>query len=177
MNAFWSKGFKATTLSDLEEATGVDRSTLYNFFDGKDGLYRSAAAAYVNDAEQWLFEPLLAGSSGIANITEFLDRLDEMYAASANTRGCLIVNGIASEGDPEATDRYLRYLEDGLQAALERAAAAGDTNPTKTAQRCQLLSAAIIGINLLDCRTTDNAATRTLINGVRSEVTSWATSG
>ncbi len=174
MNAFWSKGFTATTLSDLEAATGVDRSTLYNSFDGKDGLYRSATAAYVNRAEEWLFEPLLTGSNGIADIIEFIDRLDETYRSGTNTRGCLIVNGIASGADPEATDRYLRSLQDGLRAALERAAAAGDTDPNKTAQRCQLLSAAIIGINLLDCRTPDNAATLALINSVRSEVTTWA---
>ena len=173
MDAFWSKGFRATTLSDLEEATGVDRSTLYNFFDGKDGLYRSATAAYVNLAEQWLFEPLLVGSDGIADIIEFMDRLDETYRSSANTRGCLIVNGIASGADHEATDRYLRSLQDGLQAALQRAAAAGETDPNKIAQRCQLLSAAIIGINLLDCRTPDNAATLALINSARSEVATW----
>jgi AcrR family transcriptional regulator len=43
--AFWAKGFEATTLSDLEAATGVDRSSIYNSFGGKEGLYRSAAAA------------------------------------------------------------------------------------------------------------------------------------
>ena len=175
MNAFWSKGFTATTLSDLEQATGVDRSTLYNNFDGKDGLYRSATATYVNHAEHGLFEPLLTGSGGIADIIEFIDRLHKTYRSGTNTRGCLIVNGIASDPDPEATDRYLHSLQDGLRTALERAAVAGQTDPNKTAQRCQLLSAAIIGINLLDCRTPDNTATLALINSIRSEVTTWAT--
>ena len=175
VDAFWSKGFTATTLSDLEQATGVDRSTLYNSFDGKDGLYRAATAAYVDRFEHELFEPLFAGSDGIADIILFIDRLDNMYRASTNTRGCLIVNGIASGADHEATDRYLHSLKDGLRTALERAAAAGDTDPSKTAQRSQLLSAAIIGINLLDCRTPDNAETLALINSVRSEVTTWAT--
>ena len=175
VDAFWSKGFTATTLTDLEQATGVDRSTLYNSFDGKDGLYRTATAAYVNRFEQELFEPLFSGSDGITDIILFIDRLDNMYRASTDTRGCLIVNGIASGADHEATDRYLHSLQDGLRTALERASAAGETDPTKTFQRCQLLSAAIIGINLLDCRTPDNAATLALIDSVRSEVTTWAT--
>lgn len=177
MRAFWSKGFTATTLSDLEQATGVDRSTLYNSFDGKVGLYASATAAYVDSAEEELFKPLFAGSRGLADILEFIDRLDTLFRSGSNPRGCLIVNDIASRPDHEATDRYLRGVQDGLRTALERAAAAGETDPDKVPQRYQLLSAAVIGINLLNHRAPDNAATLTLINSARSEVGSWAVLG
>ena len=174
MRAFWSKGFAATTLSDLEEATGVDRSTLYNSFDGKDGLYRSATAAYVDLVEQELFEPLLSGCDGIADIIEFIDRLSNTFRSGANPRGCLIINGIASGADHQATHRYLHSLQDGLRTALERAAA-GDTDLNKIDQRSHLLAAAIIGITLLNHTTANNAATLTQINSLRSEVATWAT--
>ena len=175
MRAFWSKGFTATTLSDLEQATGVDRSTLYNSFDGKDGLYATATAAYVDLVEQELFEPLLSGRDGIADIIEFIDRLSNTFRSGANPRGCLIINDIASGADHQATDRYLHSLQDGLRTALERAAADGDTDPNKTDQRCHLLAAAIIGITLLNHTTANDATTLTQIDSVRSEVTTWAT--
>ncbi len=175
MRAFWSKGFTATTLSDLEEATGVDRSTLYNSFDGKDGLYRSATTAYVDLVEQELFEPLLNGRDGIADIIEFIDRLSNTFRSGANPRGCLIINDIASDADHQATNRYLGSLQHGLRTALERAAADGDTDPNKTDQRCHLLAAAIIGITLLNHTSPNDAATLTQINSLRSEVATWAT--
>ena len=175
MRAFWSKGFTATTLSDLEQATGVDRSTLYNSFDGKDGLYATAAGAYVDLVEQELLEPLLSGSDGIADIVKFIDRLGNTFRSGANPRGCLIINDIASGVDHQVTDRYLHSLQHGLRTALERAATDGDTDPNKTDQRCDLLAAAIIGITLLNHTTANAAATLTQISSLRSEVTTWAT--
>ena len=99
MRMFWSKGFSSTTLNDLEHATGVDRSTLYNSFDGKDGLYRSAAAAYVDGVEQELFASLFVGTGGIADVVEFIDRLDDVFRSGARPRGCLIINDLASDVD------------------------------------------------------------------------------
>ena len=86
---FWEKGFAATTLSDLEAATGVDRSTLYNSFDGKTGIYRAATDAYVDGAEETMFEPLYMGANGLADVVEFLDRLHANLGSGSNPRGCL----------------------------------------------------------------------------------------
>ena len=171
--AFWSKGFEATTLSDLEKATGIDRSSIYNSFGGKEGLYRSATAAYVDRAEEVLFRPLHKGTEGVADIVEFLDLLAENLGAGTNPQGCLIVNDMAAGPDRAATDRYLRSLRKGLRAALERASALGEIDPDTVRQREQLVSAAVIGINLVSRSAADNSAALTLIDGVRSEVNSW----
>lgn len=86
--AFWVKGVEATTLSDLEAATGVDRSSIYNSFGGKEGLCRSATSAYVESAEEVLFEPLYKGTAGIADLIEFLDRIAANLGAGTNPQGC-----------------------------------------------------------------------------------------
>lgn len=173
MRAFWSNGFSSTTLSDLEEATGVDRSTLYNSFDGKEGLYRSAAAAYVDVVEQELFAPLFTGSDGIADIVEFIDRLDSVFRSGVRPRGCLIINDLASDVDDHASQRYLRSLEEGLRLALERASGSGETDPDKALQRSQLLTAAVLGFTLVSRNSVDQNPALALIEGVRSEVNSW----
>jgi TetR/AcrR family transcriptional repressor of nem operon len=175
--AFWAKGFEATTLGDLEAATGVDRSSIYNSFGGKEGLYRSAAAAYVDGAEELLFEPLHSGTAGIADLIEFLDRLSTNLGAGPNPQGCLIVNDMAATVDHLSTDRYLRRLEGGLFAALERASESGETNEVMNAQRCQLLTAAILGVNIAHRNDSSGTRARNLINGLRSEVSSWALPG
>jgi AcrR family transcriptional regulator len=170
--AFWEKGYAATTLRDLEEATGVDRSTLYNSFDGKKGLFRSAATAYVDQAEEQLFEPLFDGTEGIADIVEFIDRIGAIFESDVPT-GCLIVNDMGAITDPDSTRRYLERLEAGLRAALDRAAIAGQVDPNLCEQRSRLLSAAIIGINQVSNSGTDSVSVPDLLGGVRSETSSW----
>jgi TetR/AcrR family transcriptional repressor of nem operon len=176
MRAFWSKGFSKTTLDDLESATGADRSTLYNSFGGKEGLYRSATAAYVASAEAELFDQLYSGSAGIADILDFVDRLDTVLGSGDYPDGCLIVNDMAASFDPEATSRYLELLENGLKTALERASAAGEIDPARAHDRCQFLTAAVIGVNLVNRNALDNTGAIGLIASMRSEISTWARS-
>jgi TetR/AcrR family transcriptional repressor of nem operon len=171
---FWEKGFAATTLSDLEAATGVDRSTLYNSFDGKTGIYRAATTAYVSAAEATLFQPLYTGSKGTENIVEFLNQLEDNLCSEDNPRGCLIVNDMASNADTAARTSYLEKLEGGFRAALERASATGEIDGATVSRRIQFLTAAILGINLAHRESVHTASAQGLLSGVRDEVRSWS---
>lgn len=170
---FWEKGYTATTLRDLEAATGVDRSTLYNSFNGKKGLFRSAATAYLDEAEERLFGPLYDGTEGIVDIVEFIDRIGTLFESDGPT-GCLIVNDMGAVTYPDATHRYLERLEGGLRAALHRAATAGQIDADLCEQRCHLLTAAVIGLNQINHSGTDTVDTIELLAGVRAEASSWA---
>lgn len=46
IEVFWRNGYAAAAISDLTEATGLSRSSLYQRFQDKDGLFREALAAY-----------------------------------------------------------------------------------------------------------------------------------
>ena len=170
---FWSKGFEATTLAELEEATGVDRSTLYNSFEGKSGLYRSAAAAYVSSIDDYLFEPLFKGSSGIPDIVDFIDRLSAELLSDTNPRGCLIINDMNSASDPAATAHYLQSLNKGIRAALDRAILAEETDPGRADQRIQLLICAILGVSLANKNSIERHGSSQRLEGIRAEVQAW----
>jgi TetR/AcrR family transcriptional regulator, copper-responsive repressor len=43
---FWRHGYAAASLNELTEATGLSRSSLYQRFGDKDGLFREALASY-----------------------------------------------------------------------------------------------------------------------------------
>lgn len=43
---FWRKGYAAAAISDLTEVSGLSRSSLYQRFGDKDGLFREALEAY-----------------------------------------------------------------------------------------------------------------------------------
>jgi AcrR family transcriptional regulator len=46
IEVFWRHGYSAAAISDLTEATGLSRSSLYQRFHDKDGLFQEALAAY-----------------------------------------------------------------------------------------------------------------------------------
>jgi AcrR family transcriptional regulator len=46
VRVFWRHGYAATSINELTEATGLSRSSLYQRFRDKDGLFREALAAY-----------------------------------------------------------------------------------------------------------------------------------
>ncbi len=147
MQAFWREGFDATSLSRLEEATGTDRSTLYSSFGGKRGLHRSAAAAYVEQTIDELFEPLVHGSADdLSDVTSFLRRLGAVLGSDEYPAGCFIVNDLgASSSDDAATDRYLDALRAGLRSAVARAGWDADV----VEERSDVLTTSVIGINAL----------------------------
>lgn len=170
ISAFFESGFEATTLGDLENATGVDRSTLYNSFGGKQGLYDLATTAYIERAEQSLFDPLANGTAdGYANILEFLGRLRSGLTSPEAIPGCLIVNDMAAGSAPDVATRYRTKLEAGLAAALSRAG-----HPTPGAQ-ADLLAAAVIGVNLVSKMTADPEVIGRHVDAMVATVTDWQT--
>lgn len=48
VDAFWRHGYAATTINVLTEATGLSRSSLYQRFQDKDGLFQIALATYTD---------------------------------------------------------------------------------------------------------------------------------
>jgi len=95
---FWVKGYAATSLDDLVEATGMNRPSLYAAFGDKEAIYLAALK---------LQGELLVSSVGAAVKLElklkaflelFFDRCIESYLAGANgPRGCFLVGTALTE--------------------------------------------------------------------------------
>lgn len=174
VTAFWSHGYEGTTLDDLERATGVDRSTIYNSFGGKAGLYEQAATAYIQRGDSYLFVPLTDGREGLADIVEFLDLLEAIQFDDSYPPGCLIINDLATPANEDVTDHYLAAIDTGLKAAIERSNRTDGTDPRNNSIRRDSLLAAVIGANLTHRRDPTTAAK--MMEGLRRLVESWANS-
>jgi len=172
VTTFWSHGFEGTTLDELERTTGVDRSTIYNSFGGKAGLYRQAATEYVRRGDDHLFLPLTDGEEGLADIIAFLDLLEAIQNDDSYPPGCLIINDLATPANEEVTDHYLAAINTGLRMAMERSNRTDQTDPSKNSSRRESLLAAIIGANLTHRR--DPAAAATMMEGLRGLVHAWS---
>ena len=85
---FWKQGFANTTVQDLEQATGVNKSGLYTEFKDKEDLFLASLERYAQTrgAEILTSEPL-----GWDNIQRFL-RLG--FGCDDDQRGCFAVNSM-----------------------------------------------------------------------------------
>jgi len=171
IKAFWAEGLDATTLPELEVATGVDRSTLYNSFGGKTGLYELATARYLEQAEDWLFGPLRDGSDdGFSDILEFLQRLGSGLTSETAQPGCLIVNHMGSGQHHDPGNRYQEMLETSLIAALTRA---GDRSSHRIQLRAALMASSVVGINLMSRAGRSAAEIGHFVDALTAQVEAW----
>jgi TetR/AcrR family transcriptional repressor of nem operon len=107
MQAFWTRGYAATSTQDLVDALGINRSSLYGTFHSKDELYRRALQLYTEVDEPWS-KALVEGSG------PFRERLREALLAAVaddldpdRSRGCFIGNAAVERA---AVDERVRRL-------------------------------------------------------------------
>lgn len=95
LEVFWRHGYAATSINDLTQATGLSRSSLYQRFQDKDGLFQEVLAFYTNRVLTGMHAA--AGCSGRAR----LEALLRGYLPGARQRppGCLLARSTAERVD------------------------------------------------------------------------------
>ena len=92
MFIFWERGYDATSIRDLEKATGLSRVSIYNTFRDKQGLFLRALDLYHRNATL-AFEKIAEG--GLEDIARFFEWFARPVATNASSQsGCLMVNTI-----------------------------------------------------------------------------------
>jgi TetR/AcrR family transcriptional repressor of nem operon len=179
--AFWDDGYEGTAVSDLEERTGLLRSSLYLAFGSKRELFRSALDSYVKEVLDPLLAPMELGAADLRAIETFFSGVKAIVgqARGHGRRGCLMVNTVAelATRDDEAASRSIAFrdrLHDAFVRALEGAAASGEIARETLGRRADVLTAATFGIWL--AARIDPVAAASLCNTMASEVESWRSS-
>jgi TetR/AcrR family transcriptional repressor of nem operon len=131
MQAFWAKGYEATSLDDLCEATGLGRSSLYAAFGDKRGLYLRALDRYRRGSAARVAVSLRPQLPIRKAIAAFLGELIEEIVTGPGRRGCFIGNcaGELARGDRGAAAQVresLEAIENEFRKALSRAKARGE---------------------------------------------------
>lgn len=122
MQAFWAKGYEATSLDDLCTATGLGRSSLYAAFGDKQSLYLSALAHYECAAITRITAAISNGKSPLDGISRFIDRIIEDIVAGPGRRGCFIGNCAAELARQDRTvASHVRQSMDRIQNTFRNA--------------------------------------------------------
>nr|WP_217911155.1 TetR/AcrR family transcriptional regulator [Myxococcus sp. AM011] len=180
MGVFWSRGYEATSLADLEVATGLNRSSLYQAFESKRALFSRAVTLYLQEVIAPRLTVFSTGPAGLTQVTTYFESLATTMGTAPPTltrRGCLLVN-TATELAPHdaeahrAVEDYRALLQGHLMRALDAAARAGVIPRKTVARRVELLVGSVIGV-LVTARL-DPAAAAKLARAAAGEVDAWA---
>jgi len=166
MNVFWHRGFEATSAQDLVDATGLTRSSLYNAFVNKQGLF-----------EQALIHYKLRTKQQAAMLDDANDKKEAIYALLLSVidsdlnnmprRGCLITNTAIERANNDERITLLvrqnfRLLEEAIARNIQIAQASGAIASTSTAK---VLAACVLnmiqGLRVL-AKTTPNSNRKVL---------------
>ncbi|NUW32743.1 TetR/AcrR family transcriptional regulator [Nonomuraea sp. SMC257] len=158
MRAFWLHGYEGTSTRDLCEATGLDRSSVYNAFTSKHELFRRALIRYTESTTAAQTAILEDGDRpAVERIRALFARIiDDEFTSrgDAPSIGCLGVNTTVEFGgrDPEIAllleQDAARRLET-LRAAVEEGRRDGDVRSSRdAASLARYLNAVTAGIRV-----------------------------
>jgi len=128
MQVFWRKGYLGTSLSDLTEAMGINRPSLYAAFGNKKSLFRKALEHYSKGPSAYLSEALQEPKAR-AVVERVLHGVVDLLTDPQTPRTCLWVHGALSCGDDPLREEFAAQRAAGLaelRTRFKRAIAEGD---------------------------------------------------
>ncbi len=152
LELFWARGFAGVSVSDLEQATGLGRQSLYAAFGDKQALFAAVLERYRAATEHWL-APLLAADAGVETVRRYArDALAAQGKHGAS--GCLVVKTLwdrgLEDGELQAGAKAAaRRVRAAFAHALERASERGELSPGDSVRRGDLCFAAVNGLAAL----------------------------
>jgi TetR/AcrR family transcriptional repressor of nem operon len=134
VNLLWQNGYKASSVTDIVQATGLNSASMYKEFGDKDGLFEEALERYYQQRLSRILQ-LLIDEPNFNGIKRYLEYI-VTSAASSGYKGCLMVNSLAEKHviSQQASDRvgnFVTRLESLLEEAFRNAQANGDVPTDK----------------------------------------------
>ncbi|MEN8798043.1 MAG: TetR/AcrR family transcriptional regulator, partial [Flavobacteriaceae bacterium] len=92
MQVFWKMGYNGTSIQDLVDATGLNRSSIYNSFGSKQQLYKLTLEFYEQGSNKNIRKALLQSSNAIEAIRKILELTISSVDKDVSDKGCFILN-------------------------------------------------------------------------------------
>lgn len=133
LRLFWSKGYYATSIQDLVEATGLNRSSIYNSFGDKHSLFKASLVRYRQQQRQSTNNWLLNSDSPKQAIINLFKGIAHEIVEVPENKGCFFSNSTTEFGNRESDlfDILLNNqidMESMLSDLISKGQASGEIN-------------------------------------------------
>ncbi|WP_250501256.1 TetR/AcrR family transcriptional regulator [Caballeronia sp. GAWG1-5s-s] len=115
MKVFWRNGYAAASINDLTAATGLSRSSIYQRFEDKDGLFREALNHYTDRVLRRM------NAVGGATPRERMEALlrDLLHKRAAAPDGCMLARSCVEKANlPKASQSAVTFSVGRQRAVL-----------------------------------------------------------
>lgn len=176
MVVFWERGYEGTSLSDLTEAMGIERPSLYSAFGCKEALFREAVDLYNKTESPGAQKMLDSAPTAKAAIAAMLYHYAENYTRPGKPPGCMIVLA-ALLGTPQNRKlrdhlaSHRRQSHEALMARIVQGKRAGDVpDGADAAMIAGFYSTILEGLSI---KARDGASRQALDTISRGAMASW----
>jgi AcrR family transcriptional regulator len=120
MRVFWERGYEGTSLDDLTDALGINRSSLYATFGDKETLFRGVIARYAEGPVSYI-QKALEQPTARAVIESLLRGTAKALGDASHPRGCLLLQGgLACGSGAESVKQALIDLRKNSEVVIEK---------------------------------------------------------
>ncbi len=130
LGVFWAKGYEGASLTDLTDAMGITRPSLYAAFGNKEALFRKALDLYEREKLDYVGEAMDAPTAREV-ATRLLWGSLENQTNPGGPRGCLgVISSVACGAESESIRQEVlargSFVKKALIERMERARVEGD---------------------------------------------------
>lgn len=175
---FWAQGYEATSITDLVEGTGLNKSSLYNCFGSKEGLYAAAIERYVDVRSSMLIDIANNGTEGLDDIGRLLDLQETELASERGHMGCLMVNtstelGLRDEAFAGAARQFRAQFREALATVFDRAESTGQIQAGAAPTYIEILLAFTMSLGVITRGGATPDELSAQFSAIRALVESW----
>lgn len=181
-DVFWERGYGLTSIGELEERTGINRSSLYHTFGSKRQLFDQAVRSYIDTVTTPMLRGMREPGAGLEAVAAFFAARAAAFRDDPEQalRGCLLINMMAAAdaGDDlvqREASAHRERLYQAFATALGTSADRGEVARAAVSSRARMLISATMGA-FLTART-DPSAAAVMCESIAAEVLSWCGGG
>ena len=153
MRVFWEKSFEGTTMADLTDATGLNRSSIHAAFGSKEGLFLRAVDRY--QAGPMRYIPKALAEPTLPRAIEALIRgMVNFLSTPGNPKGCLFIHGALAYGTGDEAlmqpmAQWRRSLENLIKERIQQAQREGElSHQVSAADYARYIGTVMIGLGI-----------------------------
>jgi len=118
LNVFWLRGYEGASMTELTEAMGINRPSIYAAYGNKEELFSKALARYMAGPVAYVAEAM-SELTAKQVAEKFLTKSAELLSNESNPQGCMIAIGALFSGEGSAqVQRELISYRQGYEKAL-----------------------------------------------------------
>lgn len=170
MQAFWSRGYEATSMQDLVHRTGINRASLYSTYRDKHALFLAALRMYAETIHHKRLADVESRYGPREAIRQSFLAFTPQVSEKGGNRGCFLTNTALelAAHDPEAgkiVAEAQQQTEAWFARMIRKGKAEGEVAPhVKPEEAARALLASLIGLSVLARSRPERALLQTVVD-------------